>query len=242
MVLHPGRYLLTQKQVLYITPTLVIQLIPVIDVSYMQSQDPYVEEPRGDYILNGPPQVQISSHAFPQNTGHSPPWNVLHTEVDYRAMTAETSDEFFQAIVDQNRYLNVPGNTRSHGTGGTRGSFSTVGTPYTAASEGYNDVAQEHAETKKGGRKQGSRLPEDSVQNIRQVRDAGACIRCRTLRMRVSPRTIWFLDSISVSDLRQCSDVTPCITCAELQNGRKWGRCLRSFSEMAELLKPGEIL
>lgn len=165
----------------------------------MDDPAPFTENPRMNHILGSPPQVHFPAHAFPQNTGYSPPWNGLHTETGYSAIAVETSDEMFNSIIDQNMYLNVPGNTRSRRTG-TRGSFSTVGTPCTASSDCRSDVSQERIEPRRGGRQQGSRLPEAGVQNVRQVRDVGACIRCRTLRMKVSPGTILILDSISVSD------------------------------------------
>lgn len=165
----------------------------------MDDPAPFTEHPRINYILGSPPQVHLPAHAFSQNTGYSPPWNGLHTETGYSAIAAETSDEMFNSIIDQNMYLNVPGNTRSRGTG-TRRSLSTVGTPYTASSDGRSDVTQERIDTRRGGRQPGSRLPEASVRNVRQVRESGACIRCRTVRMKVSPGTILILESISVSD------------------------------------------
>jgi hypothetical protein len=165
----------------------------------MQDPAPFTENPRMNNILGNPPQVHVSAHAFPQNTWYSPPWNGLHTEIDYRAMAAGTSDELLDSMVNQNMLLNVPGSTRSRGTG-TRGSVSTVGTPYTTSSDGRSDVSQERRETRRGGRQPGSRLPEAGVQNVRQVRESGACIRCRMLRMKVSLRMIWIVYSISVSD------------------------------------------
>lgn len=191
----------------------------------MQSQALYIEEPRADNILNDPQQLDIPAGTTTLHTGHLSPWSAYRTDMSQ----------------DHNGVLNVPSYPGTRGAAGTaRSSFSTVSSQYTASSDDHSDVGQERIETRRGGRQPGLRLPEASVLNIRQVRDTGACIRCRTLRMKVSLTTIWILGS-SVSDFKQCSDKTPCNTCSGL-HGRKWGRCLRSFSEMAELLKPGEIL
>lgn len=174
------------------------KLMLLIDVNNMLSQAPFAEEPRADDILNGPTHLRVPDRPLAIDRGRSPPWNGFHAEADYRAMAA--SDDMFNSIIDQNMLLNVPDNTRSRGTGGTRGSFSTVGTPYTAFSDGRSDVSQERIEARRGGRQPGSRLPEADVQNVRQVRGTGACIRCKMLRMKVSLRMIWIVDSISVSD------------------------------------------
>ncbi|RAO71376.1 uncharacterized protein BHQ10_007388 [Talaromyces amestolkiae] len=204
----------------YGTTPMAISPYPEADVMNMHPA-PYTEHPRMNNILGNPPQVHVSSHAFPHNMGYSPPWNVLHTEVDYRAIAAETSDELFHSMIDQNMLLNVPHNPRSHGTGETRGSFSTVGTPHTASSDCRSEVSLEHTEIRRGGRQQGSRLPEDGVLNVRQVRDVGACIRCFVLRER-------------------CSPGTPCLKCS-ITKGRKWVGCIRSFEELTKLLNPDTL-
>lgn len=158
-------------------------LILIIDVNYMLSQALYTDDPRTNEILGGSPQLHVSSHAFARNTGYSSPWSTFHTNADYRVMAPETSDEMFQTMIDRSMFLRVPG----HGTAGTARSFSTVGTPYTASSDGRSDVSQERTESTRprGGREQGMRLPEASVQNVRQVRDVGACFRCAVLREKV---------------------------------------------------------
>lgn len=144
------------------------KLILVTDVMNMQSQAPFAEEPRADYILNGYPHPNILAHTVTLNTDYPSPWHAYRNQMGS----------------DQNVFLNVPDYTHSRGIG-TRGSFSTVGTPCTASSDGRSDVSQERMEPRRGGRQQGSRLPEAGVQNVRQVRDVGACIRCFVLRERV---------------------------------------------------------
>ncbi|KAF3406265.1 hypothetical protein DPV78_000396 [Talaromyces pinophilus] len=129
--------------------------------------------------------------------------------------------EYTRGSKRANGYLNVPGYSGSRGIAGTVGSsFSAAGTPYTASSDSRNDVSQDPTETglRRGGRERGMKLPEDGVLNVLQVWDVRACIRCRILRMR-------------------CSGETPCRPCLGL-NMRKWAGCLRSFNDMADLLKP----
>ncbi|PCH02633.1 Hypothetical protein PENO1_036860 [Penicillium occitanis (nom. inval.)] len=121
------------------------------DVMNMQSQAPFAEEPRADHILNGYRQTGILAHTATLNTGHPSPWHAYRNQMGS----------------DQDVFLSVPDNTRSRGTG-TRGSLSTVDTPYTASSNGRSDVTQERIEPRRGGRQPGSRLPEASVQNVRQ--------------------------------------------------------------------------
>lgn len=114
----------------------------------------------------------------------------LQTEMDYTNVATDTSDELFDIMVDQN-LLVVPGHSppRNHDEAGTkRSSIPTMATPYTLSSDSPTDVGQEPPEVTrvKGGRQSGLRLPEADVQNVLQVREIGACIRCTVLRQRVS--------------------------------------------------------
>jgi hypothetical protein len=136
----------------------------------MLSQAPYAEEPRADDILNSPPQLDVPAHTVTFNTGHPSPWSAYRTEMGS----------------DQNEFLNLSSDPRSRGAPGTaRSSLSTVDTQYTASSDGRSDVSQGRTETRRGGRQPGSRLPEASVQNVRQVRDVGACFRCALSKEKV---------------------------------------------------------
>lgn len=170
----------------------------LIDFNNMLSQAPYAEEPRAELILNGTPHLYAPDRPLSFGMRYPPPWNAMNTISDYRATAVESSDEMPDLLRDGSRCLAVPDNIRSRG--GTRRSFSTVQTPYTASSDGRNDLIQERTETRRGGRQPGSRLPEAGLENVRQVRNAGACIRCRMLKMRVSSGTVWTIDSFSVSD------------------------------------------
>lgn len=162
----------------------------------MLSQASYAEHPRADTILSSHSHHHVPDRPLTLAMGYSSPWSGLRTEEDYRALVAETSDEMFQTMIDQSMLLNVPSNPRSRGTGGTRRSFSTVHSSYTTSSDDRSDMNHEQIETRRGGREQGMKLAEDGVLNVRQVRDVGACIRCRTLRMKVSLVIIWILHLI----------------------------------------------
>lgn len=194
---------------------------PDIDVRYMQESPPYMETPRMNGILASPLQLHPSAHPYIRNPGYSPPWNVLYTQQpEYRAIREEMSDVGFNSTMNDT-FLNVPQDTRNRGARRTRGSFSTVDTPYTTSSAGVSDASHEQPvpQRPRGGRRRGSQLSPRRLQNVRQVRDiGGACFRC-------------------IVSKEGCSPGTPCENCSQV-NGRLWSGCLRSFRPLATLLTP----
>lgn len=185
--------------------------------SYSDFDDPYS-------FLTWPDQPYVSDNAFTRNQGNTSPWNALPRSSPVDVIDTDMLYPAYQAgTYHQSSSNTVPGYIQ-HSPGMNEAllssSPSTTGLP---PSNSVSPASQDNQlpETRpRGGRRPGMNLTEELVNNVRRVRQVGACLRCAACKER-------------------CSTEMPCKNCAHTE-GRKWEGCVRSFTELVDAFKPGE--
>lgn len=136
----------------------------------MHRQPSYSENGDYDQHLNIPYQ-NVPEDVFADTQRYASPWNIHASGLPHGEGTVD-------GLIDYpGPFLDVPGDARSYGRGDPGiSSFST--------SQESTDARQETRP--RGGRQPGMKLSPDLVHNVRGVRKTGACLRCSTLREKVS--------------------------------------------------------